>query len=146
MTFYAFYCDLTMQRVYWAINGISAVDAAVTLFDTGGGGSKMRSLRGGIFSLLAISAMLPAFHSVGLTGWTRACKEIGAHWYLAEALSLLIGVAVFVGRFPERFRPGSFDIWGHSHQIFHACALLGTAFHVVGLTVGFKYRQDYMEC
>ena len=146
MTFYAFYCSPTTQRVYWTINAISAGAAAAILFDTGGGGSKMRTLRGGVFSLLAITAILPAFHSVGLTGWTRACNEIGAHWYLAEGLSLLLGVGLFVGRLPERLSPGTFDIWGHSHQLFHSCALLGTAFHVVGLVAGFKHHQSHPSC
>lgn len=96
ITFYALYCKPAMQRVYWTVNAISAGAAAITLFDTGGGGNKMRTLRGGVFSLLAISAMLPALHSVGLTGWTRAYNEIGVHWYLAEALSLLLGVGLFL--------------------------------------------------
>ncbi|KAL8794732.1 MAG: hypothetical protein Q9195_002686 [Heterodermia aff. obscurata] len=146
MTYYALYCSPTTQRVYWTINAISAGAAAAVLFDTGGGGSKMRALRGGVFSLLAATAILPAFHSVRLTGWTRACNEIGAHWYLAEGLSLLLGVGVFVGRIPERLGPGSFDVWGHSHQLFHSCALLGTGFHVAGLVVGFRYRQAYPRC
>lgn len=146
MTYYAFYCNPTVQRVYWSLNAISATAAAITLFDTGGGGSRMRTLRGGVFSLLATSAMLPAFHSVGLTGWTRACKEIGLHWYLAEGLSLLLGVGFFIGRLPERLSPGSFDVWGHSHQIFHSCAVLGTAFHIAGLMAGFKFRQENIYC
>ena len=146
MTFYAFYCSPAIQRAYWTINAISAGAAAAILFDTGGGGSKMRTLRGGVYSLLAITAILPAFHSVGLTGWTRACNEIGVHWYLAEALSLLLGVSLFVGRLPERLSPGTFDIWGHSHQLFHSCALLGTAFHVAGLVAGFKYHQANLSC
>lgn len=146
MAFYAFYCSLATQRAYWTVNAISAGAAAVTLFDTGGGGSSMRTLRGGVFSLLAVSSMLPAFHSVGLTGWTRACNEAGVHWYLAEALSLLLGVGLFVGRIPERLSPGSFDIWGHSHQLFHSCALLGTAFHVVGLVAGLRYHQASVSC
>lgn len=146
MTFYALYCNPAMQRVYWTVDVLSAGAAAVTLFDSGGGGGKMRTLRGSVFSLLAISAMLPAFHSVGLTGWTRACNEIGVHWFLAEAVSLLLGVGLFVGRLPERLSPGSFDIWGHSHQLFHSCALLGTVFHVVGLVAGFRYRQANVSC
>ena len=146
MTFYAFYCSPATQRAYWTINAASAGAAAIILFDTGGGGTKMRTLRGGIFSLLAITAISPAFHSVGLTGWTRACDEIGAHWYLAEALSLLLGVGLFVGRFPERLSPGTFDIWGHSHQLFHSCALFGTVFHIAGLVAGFKYHQASVSC
>ena len=117
MTYYAFYCRPFIQREYWGLNLFSAIGAAFALFDTGGGGNKMRTLRGGVFSQLAISAMLPILQSVIDLGWTRASNEIGAGWYLAEALSLLTGVSVFVCRFPERLSPGTFDIWGHSHQL-----------------------------
>ena len=79
-------------------------------------------------------------------GWTEARLQIGAQWYLAEALSLLLGVGLFVGRIPERLSPGSFDIWGHSHQLFHTSAVVGTAFHLVALIVGFQYRQTHLYC
>ena len=146
LNYYALYCNHAARWAYWGLNLGSAVAAAVTLFDTGGGGSKMRTLRGGVFSLLAVSAMLPLFHSAGSLGWKRACVEIGAQWYVAESVSLLIGVCLFVGRLPERLRPGSFDIWGHSHQLFHICAVIGTVFHVVGLTVGYTHRQAHPTC
>ncbi|KAF4555530.1 hemolysin-III-like protein 4 [Elsinoe fawcettii] len=145
-TYYAFYCNPKVQRIYWSLNAVSAAAAAVTLFDTGGGGSKMRALRGGVFGLLAVAAMLPIFHSVGALGWTQACKQIGVQWYLAEGLSLLLGVGLFVSRVPERLSPGSFDVWGHSHQIFHTCAVVGTAFHVVALSEAYKYRTVLPEC
>lgn len=143
---YAWYCKTGTLRLYWAFNLCAAVAAAVTLFDTGGGGSRMRNLRGGVFFLLAISAMLPIFHRVGSLGWNEACAQIGAHWYLAEGLTLLIGVGLFVGRLPERLSPGLFDIWGHSHQLFHTCAVVGTAFHVVALVTGFNYRRAHPQC
>ena len=73
--------------------------------------TKMCVLRDGTFSILAISTMLPIFQAIGALGWNRACVEIGAQWYLAERLSLLVGVCLFVGRMPERFWPGKFDIW-----------------------------------
>ncbi|CAI7627865.1 unnamed protein product [Penicillium crustosum] len=124
----------------------AAMGAAITLFDTGGGGNKMRTLRGGVFSLLAISAMLPILQSVIELGWTNASNEIGAGWYLAEALSLLTGVSVFVGRFPERLSPGTFDIWAHSHQLWHIFAVLGGAFHVVALVAAYDYRRMHKIC
>lgn len=145
-TYYACYCNETTRCIYWALNLGAGVAAAVTLFDTGGGGSKMRTLRGGVFSLLAISAMLPVFQRIGSLGWKEACHQIGAQWYLAEALSLLLGVGLFVGRLPEKLSPGSFDIWGHSHQMFHISALTGTAFHLAALITGYKYRQAYPRC
>ncbi|KAK6514391.1 hypothetical protein TWF506_008786 [Arthrobotrys conoides] len=139
--YYAMYSNPKIQRVYWVINSGSALIAAITLFDTGGGGTKMRTLRGGTFSILAISAMLPIFHAVGTLGWDRACAEIGAQWYLAEGLGLLVGVCLFVGRMPERFWPGKFDVWGHSHQLFHTFAVAGTGFHLAALVAGYNYRR-----
>ncbi|KFY07246.1 hypothetical protein V492_07317 [Pseudogymnoascus sp. VKM F-4246] len=146
MTFYAFYCRPVVQRVYWGLNLFSALAAAVVLFDSGGGGSKMRTLRGGVFTLLALSALLPFFHTASLMGWSRARDEIGAVWYLAEGMSLLLGVGLFVSRVPERLKPGSFDILGHSHQLFHICAIIGGAFHVATLVVGYNYRRMHPSC
>lgn len=145
-TYYAFFCNPMTQRVYWALLGCAGLGAAFVLFDTGGGGSKMRKLRGGTFVFLALVAMLPIFHSIGKLGWTQACKEIGAQWYLSEALVLCTGVSSFVSRFPERLSPGSFDIWGHSHQLHHICAVIGTAFHVVALVTSYNYRQAHPKC
>lgn len=144
--YYTWYCETRTRSIYWALNICSAVLTATTLFDTGGGGSKMRTLRGGVFSLLALSAMLPIVHRIGRLGWDGACAQIGAQWYLVEAVSLLLGVALFVGRFPERLSPGSFDVWGHSHQLFHTCAVAGTTFHVIALTAGYGYRQTHTKC
>jgi adiponectin receptor len=145
-TYYAFFCHRKVQLVYWILNFTAGVAAAITLFDTGGGGSKMRTLRGTVFSLLAISAMLPILHRTGVLGWSEGCRQIGTQWYLAEGLSLLLGVSLFVGRFPERWSPGSFDIWGHSHQLFHIWTLGGTAFHIMALVTSYNYRQAYPSC
>ncbi|KAF2421081.1 HlyIII-domain-containing protein [Tothia fuscella] len=144
--YYAFYCNHKIQRIYWPINAFSALAAAFTLFNTGGGGSKMRTIRGGVFSLLATSAMIPIFHRMGSLGWTDACLQIGAQWLLAEGLLLFVGVGIFVCRFPEKWSPGDFDIWGHSHQLFHIFAVAATACHLRSLVTAFNYRQVHPAC
>ncbi|KAJ5728895.1 uncharacterized protein N7483_003403 [Penicillium malachiteum] len=146
ITYYAFYCQPSIQRIYWGLNLFSALAAAYTLFNSGGGGSRMRTLRGSTFTFLGISAMLPVFHSVHQLGWERACTEMGARWYLSEGLFLLVGVSIFVSRVPERLSPGSFDILGHSHQLFHSFAVLGGACHLVALIVGLNYRKANPIC
>lgn len=145
-TYYAFFCDPVVQRVYWGFTASAAFGAGVVLFDTGGGGSKMRTLRGMVFVLLALIALLPIFHGIGRLGWDQACREIGAAWYLSEMLILALGVSLFVGRLPERLSPGTFDIWGHSHQLHHICAVIATAFHVVALVTSYRYRQAHPVC
>lgn len=145
-TYYAFFCSPTTQRIYWSLNACAALAAAIVLFDTGGGGSTMRTLRGGVFVGLALTAMLPIFHGIGKLGWAQACKQLGAQWYLTEGLVLLFGVTLFVGRLPERLSPGAFDVWGHSHQIHHICAVVAMGLHVVALVTGFRYRQAHPRC
>lgn len=68
MTYYTWYCRPVFMRAYWAINACSALAAAATLLDTGGGGSRMRALRGSVFTLVAFSAILPLFHGVTSLG------------------------------------------------------------------------------
>ena len=54
MNYYVFYCRPAIQRTYWVLNLASSVLAAITLFDTGGGGARMRTLCGSVFTLLAL--------------------------------------------------------------------------------------------
>lgn len=44
-------------------------------------------------------------------------------------------------RWPERSAPGSFDIWGSSHQLFHIFVLVAAAVHLYGLTVAFDFYR-----
>ena len=141
-TYYAAFGQIALQRGFWALSLCSSAAAAYTLFETGVGGSKMRALRGGVFSLLALSAMLPIFQGVFVSGWEEACHRFGARWFLAEGIALSLGVGTFVSRMPERLSPGTFDVWGHSHQIFHACAVVGTVCHLMALVSSFRYRHS----
>jgi adiponectin receptor len=145
-TYYAFFCEPTLQKVYWSLNACAALGAAVVLFDTGGGGSKMRTLRGGVFAGLATVSLLPIFHGIGRLGWMQACTQLGAQWYLSEVVTLTFGVTMFVARMPERLSPGTFDIWGHSHQLHHTCAVIGMGFHLAALVTSFGYRQRMPKC
>jgi adiponectin receptor len=45
-------------------------------------------------------------------------------------------------RIPERLAPGSFDIWGSSHQIFHVLVVMAAGAHLVGLLKAFDYAHS----
>ncbi len=42
---------------------------------------------------------------------------------------------------PERLRPGKFDIWGSSHQIFHVLVVAAAVAHLIGLLKAFDYNH-----
>ncbi|KAF2657470.1 HlyIII-domain-containing protein [Lophiostoma macrostomum CBS 122681] len=145
-TYYIFFCRPVLRVLYWTLNAGAASAAAIVLYDTGGGGSKRRGLRGGVFALLALTTMVPIIHGISHLGWDQACKRIGARWYVLEVLFLGLGVFLFVSRLPERLSQGRFDVWGHSHQLHHLCATIGTVFHLVALVVSYHRRRVDLTC
>lgn len=49
-------------------------------------------------------------------------------------------------RFPERLKPGLFDIWGSSHQIFHILVVIATIVHLIGVLTAFDYNYEHRQC
>jgi len=47
-------------------------------------------------------------------------------------------------RFPERLAPGSFDIWGSSHQIFHVFVVLAAVSHMYGMAKAFDFQHSVL--
>ncbi|POS82665.1 hypothetical protein EPUL_004488 [Erysiphe pulchra] len=52
-----------------------------------------------------------------------------------------VGIICLIARWPERSKPGFFDIWGSSHQIFHILVLVAAGFHFYSLLTAFKYHH-----
>ena len=58
-------------------------------------------------------------------------------------LIYIAGACIYIARIPERFRPGTFDLCGASHQIFHFAVIIACGLHY-GLNVeAFKQRQTF---
>lgn len=51
------------------------------------------------------------------------------------------GAILYAKRIPEKFYPGTFDIVGSSHQIFHMCVIIGAYIHMVESLNLFQGRQ-----
>lgn len=49
--------------------------------------------------------------------------------YLLGGVIYLLGAVLYSTRVPERCKPGTFDMCGHSHQIFHFCVLIACGIH-----------------
>lgn len=48
----------------------------------------------------------------------------GMIWHLIELISFVLSGLIYVGKIPERFSPGSFDLIGQSHHLFHLTIFL----------------------
>ncbi|XP_033733086.1 membrane progestin receptor gamma-B-like [Pecten maximus] len=51
----------------------------------------------------------------------------------------------FATHFPERFYPAKFDIFGHSHQLFHVASILGTMDQMQAILHDMVDRRDILQ-
>lgn len=62
------------------------------------------------------------------------------------AVAYAAGAVVYVSRVPERWKPGAFDLAGHSHQIFHVFVLVGALIHFAAIMVLLDWRVGLLIC
>uniref|UniRef100_A0A8C2FF09 Progestin and adipoQ receptor family member 5 n=1 Tax=Cyprinus carpio TaxID=7962 RepID=A0A8C2FF09_CYPCA len=55
-------------------------------------------------------------------------EALASHSY--HLLFAFLTCFLFASHLPERLAPGRFDYIGHSHQLFHICAVVGTHFQM----------------
>lgn len=138
--YYIFQCSPYWQIVYLSgitIMGLFTITTLLSpVFSTG----KYRSFRAVLFMSMGFFGLIPAVHAV-ILNWDEPERNITLAYELAMALSYLIGTMFYVTRIPERWRPGFFDVAGHSHQIFHVFVILGALSHYGAAQVFLEYRS-----
>ena len=95
------------------IIGMSTVVMSLTdKFNT----REYRAFRVACFGLIVAFSAIPLLHCIIALGIERAVNEASLyHMLILVILDSLAGI-VYSCRIPERFAPGRFDIWFHSHQ------------------------------
>lgn len=100
-----------------------------------------RPVRAAMFVAMGLSAVFPVFHALRLYGLAQTQKQIGLYWMLLQGALYIFGAGLYACRFPESAKPGSFDRFGASHQIFHVFVVMAAAAHLRGLLQAFDYRH-----
>ncbi|CAI5644876.1 unnamed protein product [Oreochromis niloticus] len=87
---------------------------------------------------------IPLFYRVLLCegeGCTDNATNILHYYHITLAF---LTAFLFATHLPERLAPGSFDFIGHSHQLFHVCAILGTHFQMQAMEQDMKIRRSWL--
>lgn len=117
--YYGFYCNFLCKVVY--ISSISVIGVGTVLvtmvdkFST----PAYRPIRAALFVCIGLSAVVPLTHSLLMYGWEEAKNVAGVDYGLIIGCLYIIGAVMYAARVPERFLPGTCDLWLQSHQIFH---------------------------
>ncbi|KAL1894955.1 hypothetical protein Sste5346_005642 [Sporothrix stenoceras] len=111
-----------------------------------------RPYRAMLFVALGMSGVVPIFHGLlsleDADTWSGRYQQLnarmGLNWVLLQGVFYVSGAFLYAARWPEKWRPGSFDIWGSSHQIFHVFVVLAAASHLRGCMEAYVYHHNVM--
>ncbi|XP_053127626.1 membrane progestin receptor gamma isoform X2 [Hemicordylus capensis] len=74
----------------------------------------------------------------------RGCIENALPIHYRHTVFAWLTCFLFATHLPERLAPGRFDYFGHSHQLFHICGIMGTLFQMEALLVDMTDRREQL--
>jgi adiponectin receptor len=76
-----------------------------------------------IFGLGTASGLVPAFHFAALSGTNNFQGNATLACVFMALGIMIVGISVFLSRYPEKMYPMTFDVVGSSHQLWHICVM-----------------------
>ncbi|CZR61779.1 related to PHO36 (regulatory role in lipid and phosphate metabolism) [Phialocephala subalpina] len=142
--YYGFYCHPHLQEFYWTmICSLGVGCASVSIFERFRTPA-WRPYRAGMFVLMGLSAVFPVLHGLEMYGMEDMRHRIGLTWLVLQGFLYILGAGLYAARWPERSWPGTFDIWGSSHQIFHVLVVMAAGSHLYGLLRAFDFHHSVL--
>ncbi|KAI8054824.1 hemolysin-III related-domain-containing protein [Thamnidium elegans] len=142
--YYGFYCNDVIRNTYITGTGTLAVIGVSMPFQAWFDRHERRWLRIAFFIALASSGAIVIGHLAVVRGayttfsWLAPVfKSIGCY---------LAGVVIYGNQFPEKFWPGKFDHWAHSHQFWHLFVCGGIWFHYQAALQFASTRDEFGSC
>ncbi|KAL3675161.1 hypothetical protein R1sor_025109 [Riccia sorocarpa] len=139
--YYTFLCNPALRNTYLTgITCLGLLTVAVSLmpkFQT----HQFRPFRAILFASMGISGIIPCVHKLALHWGEPAAQTT---FYLEVTMGCLygLGAVIYATRVPERWKPGHFDIAGHSHQLFHILVVAGALTHYRAGLLYLKWRDE----
>ncbi|KAL1819739.1 heptahelical transmembrane protein 2 [Daucus carota subsp. sativus] len=143
--YYAFPCNPYSRIFYLTSITVLGILAITTLLSPSLSAPRYRSFRASLFFCMGFSGVIPAAHAIVLN-WGHPQITTTLVYEIAMGLLYATGVVFYVRRIPERWKPGAFDIAGHSHQIFHAFVVAGALTHAAATLAVMDWRQGQPSC
>ncbi|KAG0498971.1 hypothetical protein HPP92_003662 [Vanilla planifolia] len=138
--YYSFMCDPFFCHLYLGfitLVGCATIAASlIPAFET----PEYRVIRAVLFFGMGVSGVVPILHK--LIAFRHRPEAVCTTVYeVLMGICYGLGALVYATRIPERWKPGKFDIAGHSHQLFHVLVVLGAYTHYRAGLVYLKWRD-----
>ncbi|CAN6628204.1 ADIPOR-like receptor Izh2p [Trichomonascus vanleenenianus] len=142
MIYYGMYEHHTLRNLLWGLITAIGVGCATVSLDDTFRTPDWRAFRASMFVAYGLSGVLPVLIGFYVMGIQEACQRTQIGWVVLEGALYISGACLYAMRVPERFKPGAFDIWGHSHQLFHLLVVLAAMSHGWGLLNAYNYTHS----
>lgn len=140
--YYTFLCHPQWRNFYLTSISIIGILTVMATLSPTLQRSKYRTFRTLLFCGMGVSGIIPGIHKL----ISHNHEEVTFTTITYEVLMGLfygVGALFYATRFPERWRPGSFDIAGHSHQIFHVLVVCGAYTHYKAALLYIEWRDKH---
>lgn len=145
LVYYMFRCSTNALITYFVIMLFLFVCIVVTTSIPAFEQPHFRTFRAKLFSFFGLLVLIPVLHFFVEHGQTYKGSGALLVCLLLEMLFLVGGAFIFAHRIPEKYSAGRFDLWGHSHQIFHIAVILGNVVHYVAI-LGMFHNKEANKC
>uniref|UniRef100_A0A0D6R5D5 Uncharacterized protein n=1 Tax=Araucaria cunninghamii TaxID=56994 RepID=A0A0D6R5D5_ARACU len=138
--YYSFMCTPFLRNTYLTAITLLGIATIIVSLLPAFQNPEYRILRAVLFSGMGIWGVAPVMHKVILhkdqpEALHTLAYEIGMGCFY------VLGALVYATRIPERWKPGKFDIAGHSHQLFHVLVIAGAYTHYQAGLLYLKWRD-----
>ncbi|KAL7810823.1 putative hemolysin-III channel protein Izh2 [Trichoderma gracile] len=141
--YYGFFCHPVLMAEYLYLICLLGIGCVVVSWVEQFRTPAWRPYRALMFVSLGLSGIIPVCHGLLKFGYQTLEDRMSLSWVVLHGLMYISGAILYAARWPERSYPGAFDIWGHSHQIFHMFVVLAAATHFYGMAKAFDYHHQH---
>lgn len=114
----SFHCHPWLKVFYLSTTStLGLCTVGISLSDKFGEPS-YRFVRVIVFTMFALSGFVPVVHILFMDNWIIK-TGLGTPYFFTGVTFYIMGGLLYTSRIPEKLAPGVFDVWFHSHQIFH---------------------------
>ncbi|KAM7277953.1 hypothetical protein ACFE04_005087 [Oxalis oulophora] len=139
--YYSFMCNPLFCNLY--LGTITVLGIATIIFSLLPVFQKpeFRVYRASLFFGMGMSGVAPILHKLILyRNLPEAIQTTGYEVLMGVFYGL--GALIYAARIPERWKPGKFDLAGHSHQLFHVLVVAGAYTHYRAGLIYLQWRDS----
>lgn len=142
LLYYGFYDHLFLCKFFTIVTAIFGATCGVFVLNDKFNHKDWKIVRASFFILFAASGILPIITGCFVFGVENSVKRVQLLYVFLEAVSYIVGAVIYGFKIPEcYYKPGKFDYFFNSHQIFHICCVAGSIFHFRAVIASFLYAK-----